>query len=168
MRLPTLAFGGLAVAAVAAFFIIQHLKVSTPLISNVSAPFPTVINPRSGGICPVYGPAHSLAPVNYSRTSVKFLLLHRSDNVYVYVVDRRGRNVATLAAGVFMAGLPNQRLRTFSWDGRVYGGRLAPAGDYYLKVVLRRQNRTIDITDSKGALEWVRVEYSSRCPGARA
>jgi hypothetical protein len=165
-RLATLAFGGLAVATVAAFFIIQHLKVSTPLISNVSAPFPTVINPRSGGICLGRKPGHSLAPVSYSRTSVSFLLLHRSDNVYVYVVDRRGRNVATLASGVFMAGLPNQMVRTFTWDGRTSGGRLAPAGDYYLKVVLRHQDRTIDITNSNGVLEWVRVEYTSRCPGA--
>jgi hypothetical protein len=166
MRLPTLAFGGLAVATVAAFFIIQHLKVSTPLISNVSAPFPTVINPRSGATCLGRRPDHTLAPVNYSRTSVSFLLLHRSDNVYVYVVDDKGRNVATLAAGVFMAGLPNQMIRTFTWDGRVYGGRLASPGDYHLKVVLRRQDRTIDITDSNGHLEGVRVQYTAACPGA--
>lgn len=165
-KLPALAFGGLAVATVAAFFIIQHLKVTTPLISNVSAPFPARINPIHGGVCVAATPHHGAAPVNFSRTSVSFLLLHRSDSVSVYVVDQRGRTVATVASGVYMAGLPHQRLRTFTWYGRVHGGRPAPAGEYYLKVFLRRQNRTVDITDSKGAVEWVRVDYSSRCPGA--
>lgn len=165
-RLPTLTFGGLAVATVAAFFIIQHLKVSTPLISNVSAPFPATINPRSGGTCVGRRPDHTLGPVSYARTSLSFLLLHQSDDVSVYVVSQRGGNVATLASGVFMAGLPHQRLRTFTWDGRVYGGGLAPAGEYHMRVVLRRQDRTIDITNSKGLPDWVKVEYSSRCPTA--
>ena len=165
-RLPPLAFGTLAVATVAAFFIIQHVKVSTPLISNVSAPFPSAINPRSSGTCLARRPDHTLAPVNYSRVSLSFLLLHRSDNVSVYVADAAGRNVATLASGVFMPGLPHQMRRTFTWAGRVYGGALAPAGEYYLKVVLRRQARTIDITNSKGHRDWIRVEYSSRCPRA--
>lgn len=165
-KLPVLAFGGLAVATVAAFFLIQHLKVTTPLISNVSAPFPTAINPRNGGTCPTRRPGHGLVLVSHARTSLSFLLLNRSDNVYVYVVDHAGRRVATLASGVFMAGLPHQKLRTFTWDGRVHGGRLAPAGEYYVSVVLRRQARTVDITNSKGLPEWIRVDYSSRCPGA--
>jgi len=163
-RTPTLAFGGLAVATVAAFFIIQHLKVSTPLISNVTAPFPSTINPRGGGTCVARRPDHTLGPVSYSRTSVSFLLLHQSDDVSVYVVNQRGQSVATLASEVFMAGLPHQMLRTFTWGGRVHGGSLAPAGRYYVRVVLRRQDRTIDITNSKGLLDWVRVEYASRCP----
>jgi hypothetical protein len=164
-RLPTLAFAGLAVATVAAFFIIQHLKVTTPLITGVKPPFPAVIDPLGGGICVARTP-DGPTQVNFSRTSLSFSLLHRSDNVYVYVVDQRGRNVATVASGVFMAGLPSQMTRTFTWDGRVYGGRPAPAGDYHLKVVLRRQNRTIEITNPDGALDRVRVEYNSRCPGA--
>jgi hypothetical protein len=166
-KLPVLAFGGLALATVAAFFIIQHLKVGTPLISNVSAPFPTAINPRSGGTCLAREPDKRLARVNFSQTRVSFLLLHESDYVSVYVVDRSGRNVATLASGLFMAGLPNQMLRTFTWNGRVYGGRPAPLGEYYVKVVLRRQGRTIDITNSNNGLpEWITVDYAARCPGA--
>jgi flagellar hook assembly protein FlgD len=165
-KLPVLAFGGLAVATVAAFFIIQHLKVTTPLIAGNPAPFPTLINPLTGGTCVVRTPDGASAPVSFSRTSVSFFLLHRSDNVDVYVVNNSGRIVATLASGVFMPGLPNQVTKTFTWTGRVYGGRLAPAGRYYMKVVLRRQGRTIDITNSNGALEWVRVTFSSRCPGA--
>ncbi|HEY1523608.1 MAG TPA: FlgD immunoglobulin-like domain containing protein [Solirubrobacteraceae bacterium] len=151
-RLPTLAFGGLAVATVAAFFIIQHLKVSTPFITGVRAPSRAVIDPLGGGSC--------------SRTSLSFSLLHRSDNVDVYVVDQSGRIVATLASGVFMPGLPNPVTRTFTWTGRETDGRKAPPGEYSMKVVLRRQDRTIDITNSKGLTDWVKVEYSPRCPTA--
>ena len=165
-RWPVLAFGGLAVATVAAFFIIQHLKVTTPLIAGNPAPFPTTINPLGGGTCIADTPAHGRAPVNFSRTTVTFWLLNRSDNVEVFVVNPEGRNVAEIASGVFMPGLPNFVPRTFGWNGRESGGRPAPAGRYYLKVVLRRQDRTVDITDSRGLPEWITVEYSSRCPGA--
>ena len=52
--------------------------------------------------------------------------------------------------------------------GRETGGRLAPPGRYYVKVVLRHQGRAIDITNSKGLLEWVTVQPSGRCPGIAA
>jgi FlgD Ig-like domain len=149
-RLPTLAFGGLAVATVAAFFIIQHLKVSTPFITSVHPPAPAVIDPLGGGHC--------------SRTSLSFSLLHHSDNVDVYVLDQSGRIVATLASGVFMPALPNV-IRTFTWTGREADGRVAPAGRYYVRVVLRHQDRTIDITNSNGDLDWVIVRRSFACPG---
>jgi hypothetical protein len=162
-----MAFGGLVVATVAAFFIIQHLKVATPLIAGNLAPFPTAINPRDGGTCVARTPDGSRAPVNYAQTSVSFFLVHRADNVSVYVVNQSGRTVATLASEVYMPALlfPHQVARTFTWNGREYGGRIAPTGRYYLKVVLRRQDRTIDITNSKGLLDWVKVQYTSRCPG---
>jgi flagellar hook assembly protein FlgD len=150
-RLPTLAFTGLAVATVAAFFIIQHLKVSTPLITGIRAPSPAVIEPLGGGTC--------------SRTTLSFSLLHRSDNVDVHVVNQSGEIVATLASGVFMRALPNPVTRTFSWTGREADGHVAPPGRYYVRVVLRRQDRTIDITNPKGALDWVTVSRSSACPG---
>jgi hypothetical protein len=167
-RLPVLAFGGLALATVAAFFIIQHLKVTTPLIAGNPTPFPMTINPAGGGTCPGKAPDGTVAPVNYRRTSVSFFLVHRADNVSVYVVNQTGMSVATLASGVYMPALlyPHQVARTFTWNGRQYGGRMAPAGRYYLKVVLRRQRRTIPITNSQGLTDWVNVEYSSRCPAA--
>lgn len=166
-RPPALAFGGLAVATVAAFFIIQHLKVSTPLIAGNFAPFPTVINPTDGGTCLAKTPAGHRAPVNYTRTSVSFFLVHRADDVSVYVVSQDGRTVATLASGVHMPALlfPHQVAHTFTWNGRESGGRPAPLGKYYVKVVLLRQNRTIDITNSDGLLDWIDVVSSPRCPG---
>lgn len=162
-----MAFGGLVVATVAAFFIIQHLKVGTPLIAGNLAPFPTGINPRDGAMCLAKTPDGKRAPVNHARTSVSFFLVHRADTVSVYVVDHHsGRTVATLASGVYMPAelFPHQVPRTFTWNGRESGGALAPAGYYSIRVVLRHQDRTIDITDSDGALALVKVDYSSRCP----
>jgi hypothetical protein len=167
-KLPVLAFGGLAVATVAAFFIIQHVKVGTPLIAGDPTPFPAAINPRDGGTCIARTPDGKQAPVSYASTSVSFFLVHRPDKVSVYVVNQSGVTVATLAAGVYMPALlfPHQVPRTFTWNGREYGGRLAPAGRYYVKVFLRRQNRTIEITNSQGLPDWIDVSFSSRCPGA--
>jgi hypothetical protein len=167
-RLSTLAFAGLAVATVAAFFIIQHLKVSTPLIAGNFAPFPTAINPGAGGTCVARTPDGRRAPVNYTRTHVSFFLVHQSDRVSVYVVSQDGKTVAALASGVHMPALlyPHQVARTFTWNGRESGGRLAPTGKYYVKIVLLGQDRTIDITNPDGQLDWIDVVSSPRCPGA--
>ena len=154
-----MAFGGLVVATMTAFFIIQHLKVGTPLIAGNLAPIPTAINPREGGTCTVAGKP---VTVDARRTTVSFFLVHRADNVSVYVVNQRGRTVATLASNVFMPAelFPHQVPRAFTWNGRGSGGAIAPAGQYYIKVVLRRQGRTIDITNAKGLVDWITV-----CPG---
>ena len=164
-KLPVLAFGGLAMATVAAFFIIQHLKVTTPLITAVQTPFPTVIDPLGGGTCLAKRPDGVHGPVNFTRTSLSFSLLHQSDEVYVYVADRSGKTVATLASGLFMRAVPGLT-RTFTWAGREQGGRPAAPGSYYVKVVLRRQARTIDITNSTGALAWIKVSRTSPCTAA--
>lgn len=158
------AFGLLAAATVAAFFIIQHLKVTTPLIAGNPVPFPAAINPVGGGTCPARAPDRRLVQVSFRRTSFSFYLLNRSDDVDVYMVNQSGTIVATLASGLFMRAAPNPAHKVFTWAGREDGGTLAPVGRYYVKVVLRHQGRTIDITNSKGLLEWVRVELSSPCP----
>ena len=48
-RLPLTAFGALIVATVAAFFVTQHLKVSTPLIAGFPHPSPSAISPAGNG-----------------------------------------------------------------------------------------------------------------------
>ncbi|MBV8942536.1 MAG: hypothetical protein JO240_12480, partial [Solirubrobacterales bacterium] len=64
----------LVVATIAAFFISQHLKVTTPFISGVSGPYPPAINPVDGPTnCPVSsGGRH----VSQRFTKVSFFLLH--------------------------------------------------------------------------------------------
>lgn len=164
-RLPVIAFALLGLATVAAFFIIQHLKVTTPLIAGNPYPFPSVINPQSGGTCTVRTPAGPVAPVSFRRTSISFYLLYRVDVADVYVVDGKGAVVDTLARGVFMPTAPVPVTKQFTWNGRTSGGRVAPPGMYYFRVVLRHQNRTINITDSQGTLQWVTVRLSGSCPG---
>ena len=90
------AFVALVVATVAAFFITQHLKVTTPLIAGDRAPFPATINPRGRR------DVHRRDPTDAPRTPRElerssFFLLHRSDDVDVYIVNQSGRVVATLA-----------------------------------------------------------------------
>jgi FlgD Ig-like domain len=166
-KIGVTAFVALALATVAAFFLIQHLKVSTPLVAGNPVPFPPTINPVGGGTCVVVNPAGRREPVSFRRMTVSFFLLYRSDDVDVYVVDHSGTVVATLARRVFMRAGPSLT-HTFTWRGREDHGRLAPSGRYYVRIMLIHQGRTIDITNSKGLLQWVTVTSSGRCPGAAA
>ena len=115
----------------------------------------------------IKNPAGQRVPVSFRRTKLSFYLLHRSDDVDVYVVNESGTIVATLASRMFMRAelLPHPPvIRTFTWDGRESGGSVAPPGKYYIKVALRHQGRTIDIKSSAGQLEWITVTPSSPCP----
>ena len=132
-RLPVAAFAALVLATVAAFFITQHLKSSTPLIKGISHP-PAFANVGDG--C-------------RHRTSVSFFLLHRTDRVTVFVVNFEGVKVQTVASGVEMHKLDASHPhagRTFYWYGRQYGGGLAPGGTYHFQVALANQGRIVDIT----------------------
>jgi FlgD Ig-like domain len=136
-RLPLVAFGALFAATVGAFFVTQHLKVTTPLIAGYPRPVPNVIDPygaRCGG-------------VDHSRMRVSFYLLHRSDDVSVYIVDSSGTIVRTLASGRHMR---IKRRILFVWNGREDNGALAPDGTYYVRVALLHQGRTVDISDPNG------------------
>lgn len=126
-RLPLAAFGALVVATVAAFFITQHLKVTTPLIAG-----------QTYGMTP-----HNIVPTSRSCPAVTtyFHVLHHADSVNVYIVDRSGRIVRTLARNV--PGAIKQNLQ-FTWDGRLPNGAPAPAGLYNFRVTLVHQRRTID------------------------
>jgi hypothetical protein len=148
-RLPVLAFAALVVASVAAFFITQHLKVSTPLLAGFPRPVPAAINPVSGINC--YDPAVGKT-LDYRHMSISFYLLNQSDNVDVWVVDARGRIVATLARGRFMPGGSHPVRKQFVWKGIENNGALAPDGVYYVRVRLRHQARTVTISDSSGPI----------------
>lgn len=142
-RLPIAAFAALAVATVGAFFVTQHLKVTTPLISGFPAPSPSWINPLEGKVC---------GGVNHRRMFVSFYLQHRSDDVDVYVVDQSGTIVRTLAQGRHMRRGVRTPDGVFSWDGRQDNGQVAPDGVYYIRVALIHQGRTADISNQSGRL----------------
>lgn len=132
-RLPAVAFAALVAATVGAFFVTQHLKSSTPFYAGSPRPNPQWINPRSGGSCD---------GVSHRGTKISFYLLHRADNVDVYVVDDTGAIVRTLASDRHM----RIRVRSlFRWNGRTDSGRVAPDGVYHFRVALRQQGRTVQL-----------------------
>jgi hypothetical protein len=151
-RLPALGFAALVVATVAAFFVTQHLKVTTPLIAGAPAAVPSWINPVDGVTC---GPPTER--VNHRVMKISFYLLHRSDDVDVYMVDQSGTIVATLATGRYMRGGAHPVRTLFTWNGREDNGRVAPDGTYYIRVALLHQGRTLDIASPAGTLEPVTV-----------
>ena len=145
-RIPVLAFAALVVSTVAAFFVTQHLKVTTPLIAGDPAPFPAWINPATGNTC-YDATANPPRYVSYRYTALSFYLLHRADDVDLWVVDRRGKVVATIATGRNMA--VRDRIG-FVWNGREADGSLAPDGVYHFEVRLRQQGRTLEISTPAG------------------
>ena len=144
-RLPAVVFAMLAVATAGAFFVVQHLKSTTPLITGVSAPVPSAFNPRSGVVCQVNGQS-----VNFKQMLISFYLLHRSDDVDVYMIDQSGQIVATLASGRHMVGGAHPVRTRFVWNGREDNGRIAPDGLYSVRVDLIHQGRTYVIGPSTG------------------
>ena len=168
-RLPVAAFVALAIATIAAFFITQHLKVSTPLLSGYPAPHPAVINPRGGGTCLLKNGKGVLVETNFRRMGISFYLLKRADDVDVSIVDPAGATVATLATNRHLA---TDTRTLFTWDGRRADGAYAADGSYYIQVSLVHQGRTVRISNqNSGALEPVRVVSRAtpiRVTGVRA
>jgi hypothetical protein len=167
-RVPVAAFVALAIATLGAFFLIQSLKVTTPLIAGLPKPHPARINPVSGGVCDLSG-HHGVVATDYRRMTISFLLLNRADDVNVAMVTPGGTVVDTIARDRHMA--INRRTQ-FVWDGRRADGAFAPAGEYEVQVTLIHQHRTVRIADSDtGAAEPVTVEDSPtpiRVTGVRA
>jgi hypothetical protein len=157
-RVPVAAFVALVIATVGAFFVTQHLKVTTPLINGFPAPVPSTINPVSGGVCPVRNGKGVLVPTGFRRMKVSFYLLNRADDVDVYIVDPDGTIVDTLPGSGRHMGI--QKRRAFFWNGRTApDGRIAPDGTYYIQVFLVHQGRTLLISNqSTGAQEPVTVD----------
>jgi hypothetical protein len=138
-RLTIAAFAVLVAATIAAFFVTQHLKVTTPLLQGTPAPVPGVIDPLHGVPC--------VGGRNSGSTTISFYLQHRSDDVDVYVVDATtGDIVRTVAAGRHMRKGVRNPDGVFHWNGRLADGRVAPDGTYYFRVALLNQGRTIDLS----------------------
>lgn len=136
-RLSTGAFAALVAASIAAFFVTQHLKVTTPLIAGSPRPVPGVINPDHPVQCGKW---------NSGSTTISFYLLHRSDSVVVSVISADGDIVDTVADGRHMRRGVRNPDGVFHWNGRLSNGSVAPDGMYHFRVALIHQNRTIDLT----------------------
>jgi hypothetical protein len=152
-RLPVAAFAALAIATAAAFFFIQHLKVSTPLIAGAPSPHPATINPISGGICPYPGPHGKPIPTSFREMKISFYLLNRNDHVDVFIIKPDGVLVDTIATDVPMVAKPHPKRHQFIWNGRLTDGQVAPDGNYEVKVTLLQQGRSYVIADASTGAE---------------
>lgn len=137
-RLSIVAFAALVAASIAAFFVTQHLKVTTPLIQGFPRPVPGVIDPLHGVPCGQF---------TSGSTLISFYLQHRSDVADVYVVDSEGEVVRTVATDRRMRKGVRNPDGVFRWNGRLSDGRVAPDGTYHFRVALLHQDRGIDLTD---------------------
>lgn len=143
-RLAAVVFALLVLACFAALIVTQRLKHTPTLVQNFKMPY-------------------SFAPAGTGRhkeEAISFRLA-KADEVTVTIVDVSGAQVATL-----LRDLPAPRYKQLSlrWNGRVgdaHGyrvitspnghkfllprnrGKLAPAGDYQVRVALRAQKRTV-------------------------
>jgi hypothetical protein len=155
--MPVAAFVALVIVTVGAFFVVQHLKVSTPLVAGRPAPVPRTINPVSGGVCAVRNGKGVLTRVSFRTAKVSFYLINRADDVDVYIVDDDGEIVRTLAgSGRYLRTF---KRRTYVWNGREDDGRVAPDGAYDIQVFLVRQARSLKIRNSvSGVIEPITVD----------
>ena len=142
-RWPLGAFVALGAATIAAFFLVQHLKVANPLINGFPAPFPSTIDPVAGGVCAVRG-HRGRKEVSFRQMSISFYLQNQADRVNVYIVAPDGRRVRQIGDAVPMA---IDKRHTFRWDGRLADGSVAPDGAYAVQVQLISQARTFEISD---------------------
>src|SRR3954471_3600324 len=116
----TIVFALLVVATVAAFFVTQRLKRSTPVIRHVMLPL--YISPNGDG--------------RKDTAVIRFRLPKADDRVTVSMVDSNGDEVRRLADRRLSKGRHH-----FVWNGRDSSAAILPDGFYYLRVVLGGQGR---------------------------
>ena len=114
-------FALLVLATVGAFFVAQRLKSGAPAIERVY--FQPVVSPNGDG--------------RKDAVALRFDL-PRADRAEVAIVDARGEVARRLADRALGTGT-----HRFVWDGRREGGRRVPDGEYFLRVRLRGQGRTL-------------------------
>jgi hypothetical protein len=141
---PAVVFALLVAACFAAFFVTQRLKHTPTLVQRFE-------------LTPFFSPT----PAGHVKLeAISFKLAH-PDEVTVTIVDATGSDVATLVRDRFLTRYKQLSLR---WNGRVgvargftllgtaagrfvlvpsNRGRLAPAGEYRVRVSLRRQRRAV-------------------------
>src|SRR3954466_11162425 len=116
----TIVFAPLVVATVAAFFVTQRLKRSSPVVRRVMLPLH--ISPNGDG--------------RKDKAVIKFKLPKADDRVTVSITDANGDEVRRLADRRLGKGR-----HRFVWNGRDSSAAILPDGFYYLRVVLAGQGR---------------------------
>ena len=116
-------FAALVLATLAAFVVAQRVKRSGLVLDRVRV-------------------THRFTPNgdrSADRARFRFRLT-RPDNVDVGIIDRDDDVVRTIAED---RSLRDYHYYVFHWNGRTDSGAPAPRGEYRIRVVLRRQGRTI-------------------------
>jgi hypothetical protein len=131
-RAATVLIGVLIAVSAVAFLRAEQLKLERSPVAKPS------IRKFFSATCTV-GTRHC-SPSH--RAALSFTL-RRPATVALAIVDGGGHVVRSLSGAV---ARPKGGVRT-SWDGRTASGRLAPDGDYHLRVDLRSLDRTITIPD---------------------
>jgi hypothetical protein len=119
-RRATIVFALLVVATVAAFFVTQRLKRSSPVVRHVHLPL--YVSPNGDG--------------RKDTAVIRFRLPKTDDRVTVSMVDANGDEVRRLADRRLTKGR-----HRFVWNGRDSSAAILPDGFYYLRVVLGGQGR---------------------------
>ncbi len=139
--LGAVVFAGLVLACFAAFLATQRLKHTPTAVQSFE---------MNSAFHPTRAPAASCrgrvpAALVNATTRIEYLSfkLARADAVTVEIVDAAGDDVATI-----VRDLPAERYKQLSlcWNGHrgpAQRGRLAPPGEYRLRVILRRQDRSV-------------------------
>jgi hypothetical protein len=140
-RLAGVVFALLVVACFAAFVLTQRLKHTPTAVQSfeMNTAFRPTGTPAAG--CRGRVP-RGLVDASERIEYLSFKLA-QADEVTVAIVDSAGDDVATV-----VRDLPAERYKQLSlcWNGHRgpnQSGRLAPPGEYRLRVSLRRQNRTV-------------------------
>ncbi len=152
-RLPQIAFAVLTLATIGAFFLIQAVKTSNPLLWLPLRSIPAAINPISGRPCI----SKKGTLINYAETKLR-LAIRGADSVGVYMVnanDATGPTVATLSSGTQMKAAPGpanptqtaKDSKVFTWNGALADGTVATGGTYYFRIVLKEEDRSINLSD---------------------
>lgn len=150
-RAPAVIFAVLVVATVAAFFVTQRLKRSTPVVRKIS--LPVYVSPNGDG--------------RKDRARIEFFL-PKADRVTVSMTDANGDEVRRLADRHLSRGK-----HKFWWNGRDSSGALAPDGSYFLRVILNGEGRGastrrgIQLVTKPPAVKLLSVAPSRVQPGAR-
>jgi FlgD Ig-like domain len=122
-RLARGVFALLVLACFAAFIVTQRLKHT-----------PTAV--QQFRLTPRFSPTPS-GHIKEERISFK---LARADEVTVVILNTSGDEVATLARD---RAVPRYKPYKLRWNGMTRGGGPAPAGEYRVRVTLRKQHRTV-------------------------
>lgn len=123
--LARVAFAALVVATFAAFFVAQRLKSTAPVVQEI-------------GVDPFFSPNQD---GRFERARISFQL-ERDGVVDVDIVDASGDVVRNLLEDRSVRGRQQVRVR---WDGRDDAGRRLPDAIYRLRLVLRREGRSVSL-----------------------